>query len=1110
MTYPARDLGIHPRAFKSFWIEADDESNTWMTSKICVVAWFEPHHLDFAHHIAENDGVLVFIYQRADEKKVWRALEDRFNGSKPLCFTVGLYCVFVGIHSLCQSRAEPRFEIWSGRNLLWSHDRYISPISLVHEIEICWMQHLQRIKRKIPECLDYSFSLSEGIKRAREKKKLCMVYLQGPTRFSWKVNRGSVVWLNQSGLFNDANVDVIREWCIFVHLAEDTVEGALYLTLWDNYTVQNDLPTSEKQKPIIALLDHNEGDFLWYSFDKEICKQADVEEYTKWFQGVSSKMVGDVYRPICCSEEPIASSRFRAIRREKCLLFYVSGTHCACNAIEKSLFQDVKVRDYLNRYADIRKIVVGSNHFLELLEKLNYEDISAPALFIFEKGFLHQFPLRLSKLRLMAECDFLNAFTKNLSMTNDPTQRMVNKTSESYHVDHEIKIAPKKRFVEQIWKTRENHPRFSKFSQHPKSFGGHFMQVEARPTWMTERVELVKDKAGLKKAVGLARNKQLLLLVYYRGNDEGSKLLEANCNKSRPLCYTVGLCCHYVMAEDVVGFETDGPRFEIWGDGQLLWSWNGCINSLSLVSAIENSWMELLKRTKGKLPEDWNVNFSMSEGMDNAKKQDKLCLVYYEGQPGLSLKQNKGSVISMKRHRLDKDGKLADMILKYCIFIHIVKETLSGHSYKIMWDNHRIKEGINSEETPIMAILRSDGQFLWHTWVNSKEMRAKAAIYIQCLQQTICTQVLHVDNYVAFDGSLVEASARAKEENKLVVAFLSGGDSVSSVIEKKLWEDKQVSEYFRNQVIYMRLISGSEGLQYADIAAPCILCFDNGEISHELPLRIIELKEAIKVLKDEPCKDKQLDVEVVNANQSTKKGMSKVNIIRKNDSMGACKEKPEHNKSPKESRCAPTEKYNLQFPIEMQSYILGAYDVKADGNCGFRVVAAAMGFGEKSWLKVRKDLLKELNRKPDFYASLFGETQFKNVQQALTFDSGNAPLKYWMRFPEMGHLIATYYGVVVIILSAKQCLTFLPLMENEIGHLLNTTPIEIGIGQVNGNHFVHLKLRRGHPLPNLVPDWERNADVKVQYLFSMYQDRLSQYKKCRPATLVPEFITLDE
>lgn len=85
-----------------------------------------------------------------------------------------------------------------------------------------------------------------------------------------------------------------------------------------------------------------------------------------------------------------------------------------------------------------------------------------------------------------------------------------------------------------------------------------------------------------------------------------------------------------------------------------------------------------------------------------------------------------------------------------------------------------------------------------------------------------------------------------------------------------------------------------------DIAVPCILCLDNGEISHKLPLGIIELKEAIKVLKDdnvEPFKEKPIDIEkVVHVNQSTKKGRSKVNIIQKNDSMGAYKKKPEHNK----------------------------------------------------------------------------------------------------------------------------------------------------------------------------------------------------------------------
>lgn len=74
-----RDLGIHPRLFESSWIKADNESNTWMTSKIGAVASVEPHHLDFAHHIVETDGVLVFIYQSGSNKSLFFEFQEEFH-----------------------------------------------------------------------------------------------------------------------------------------------------------------------------------------------------------------------------------------------------------------------------------------------------------------------------------------------------------------------------------------------------------------------------------------------------------------------------------------------------------------------------------------------------------------------------------------------------------------------------------------------------------------------------------------------------------------------------------------------------------------------------------------------------------------------------------------------------------------------------------------------------------------------------------------------------------------------------------------------------------------------------------------------------------------------
>ena len=49
-----------------------------------------------------------------------------------------------------------------------------------------------------------------------------------------------------------------------------------------------------------------------------------------------------------------------------------------------------------------------------------------------------------------------------------------------------------------------------------------------------------------------------------------------------------------------------------------------------------------------------------------------------------------------------------------------------------------------------------------------------------------------------------------------------------------------------------------------------------------------------------------------------------------------------------------------QFHLCIYGSIENILDVKADGNCGYRAIAALLGIGEDSWSLVRNHLLKEL------------------------------------------------------------------------------------------------------------------------------------------------------
>ncbi|KAL7189354.1 hypothetical protein ACSBR1_039072 [Camellia fascicularis] len=74
----------------------------------------------------------------------------------------------------------------------------------------------------------------------------------------------------------------------------------------------------------------------------------------------------------------------------------------------------------------------------------------------------------------------------------------------------------------------------------------------------------------------------------------------------------------------------------------------------------------------------------------------------------------------------------------------------------------------------------------------------------------------------------------------------------------------------------------------------------------------------------------------------------------------------------------------------------------------------------------------------------------------------------WMTMPDMGHLIASFYNVVLYHLSLQQCLIFLPLRSLPV---TVADRREIAIGFVNGNHFVQVFLEAGHPVPPIAVLW---------------------------------------
>ena len=207
------------------------------------------------------------------------------------------------------------------------------------------------------------------------------------------------------------------------------------------------------------------------------------------------------------------------------------------------------------------------------------------------------------------------------------------------------------------------------------------------------------------------------------------------------------------------------------------------------------------------------------------------------------------------------------------------------------------------------------------------------------------------------------------------------------------------------------------------------------------------------------------------------------------------------------------------FPASLRPYILHVKDVALDGNCGFRAIAGLMNIGEEDgWVQVRRDLLTELNSHVDAYKSMYeGQEMINELTHRLSWFDGCSGKDRWMTMPDMGHLIASCYNVVLYHLSHQQCLTFLPLRSVPIPAASRR---EIAIGFVNDNHFVEVhKLRAlvyllmystkllmiltsfqvfllpNHPVPPVVSSWKRYRSPCAQGWDTTYNGRIQQFRE---------------
>ncbi|BFG25109.1 hypothetical protein CerSpe_113830 [Prunus speciosa] len=187
-----------------------------------------------------------------------------------------------------------------------------------------------------------------------------------------------------------------------------------------------------------------------------------------------------------------------------------------------------------------------------------------------------------------------------------------------------------------------------------------------------------------------------------------------------------------------------------------------------------------------------------------------------------------------------------------------------------------------------------------------------------------------------------------------------------------------------------------------------------------------------------------------------------------------------------------TPEFNKWFPKHMLIHIRGAQDVKSDGNCGFRAIGSLMRFGDNAWRKVRRDLLKELRKESIIYELILnGKERVQHIEYMLDYFEDFPLQDRWMTIPDMGHLIASCYNVILMAWSVHQSLTFFPYETAPLDSIYRR---EISIGFVNHNHWIKVYLESQHPMPPVDQRWLRCATITASDWITPYQDRIRQFR----------------
>ncbi|KAK2358924.1 protein FAR1-RELATED SEQUENCE [Trifolium repens] len=165
------------------------------------------------------------------------------------------------------------------------------------------------------------------------------------------------------------------------------------------------------------------------------------------------------------------------------------------------------------------------------------------------------------------------------------------------------------------------------------------------------------------------------------------------------------------------------------------------------------------------------------------------------------------------------------------------------------------------------------------------------------------------------------------------------------------------------------------------------------------------------------------------------------------------------------------------MPQFMQPYIEDFVDVVGDGYCGYRVVSLHENGNEDDYELVKLNMIREIKNHRKLYENMFGgKARFEKILEVLHSSPRStrrsvAPKEKWLSFPDMGHVIATYYNRIVVEL---------------------TSPI-IGVSLIP-EHFVQVKLKPGAILPKASAEWRRYCTDEAMAWEYPFMDRISVFE----------------